>query len=155
MKNVWYYDYPVGTMGIAQENDVITHVFFKGLGNFDGFEVKETQLIKKTATEIKEYFAGKRKDFDIPLSLSGTDFQRSVWEALQTIPSGETRSYKDIAVQIGKPKACRAVGMANNKNPVAILVPCHRVIGQDGSMTGYAGGIDVKRYLLDVEKRNA
>jgi len=155
MKNVWYYDFPMGTMGIAQENDAITHISFKGLGNFDGYEIKETQLIKRTAMEIEEYFAGKRRSFDIPLSMSGTDFQRLVWKALQTIPFGETRSYKDIAIQIGNPKACRAVGMANNKNPVAIVVPCHRVIGQDGSMTGYAGGIDVKEYLLDVEKRNA
>ena len=141
-------------MGIAQENDAITHIFFKGLGNFKGFEIKETQLIKRMAEEIEEYFAGKRRSFDIPLSMSGTDFQRSVWKALQTIPFGETRSYKDIATQIGNPKACRAVGMANNKNPVAIVVPCHRVIGQDGSMTGYAGGISVKEYLLDVERRN-
>jgi len=155
MKNVWYYDFPTGTMGIAQENDAITHIFFKGLGNFEGFEIKETQLIKRMAEEIEEYFAGKRRSFDIPLSMSGTDFQRSVWKALQTIPFGETRSYKDIATQIGNPKACRAVGMANNRNPVAIVVPCHRVIGQDGSMTGYAGGISVKEYLLDVEKRNA
>jgi len=155
MKAVWYYDFPTGTMGIAQENDAITNIFFKGLGNFDGHEIMETQLIKRTATEIEEYFAGRRKSFDIPLSMSGTDFQRSVWKALQTIPFGETRSYKDIAVQIGNPKACRAVGMANNKNPVAIIVPCHRVIGHDGSMTGYAGGIDVKEYLLNVEKRNA
>ena len=141
-------------MGIAQENDAITHIFFKGLGNFEGFEIKETQLIKRMAEEIEEYFAGKRRSFDIPLSMSGTDFQRSVWKALQTIPFGETRSYKDIATQIGNPKACRAVGMANNRNPVAIVVPCHRVIGQDGSMTGYAGGISVKEYLLDVERRN-
>ena len=155
MKNVWYYDFPTGTMGIAQENDAITHIFFKDLGSFDGYEIKETQLIKRTAMEIEEYFAGKRRSFDIPLSMSGTDFQRLVWKALQTIPFGETRSYKDIAIQIGNPKACRAVGMANNKNPVAIVVPCHRVIGHDGSMTGYAGGINVKEYLLDVEKRNA
>ena len=88
----------------------------------------------------------------LPLHLGGTEFQATVWRALMTIPAGETRSYKDIALMVGNPGASRAVGMANNRNPVAIIVPCHRVIGQDGSLTGYAGGLAIKQYLLDHEK---
>jgi len=106
-----------------------------------------------TAMQLKEYFVGKRKKFDIPLNPQGTDFQRSVWKALQDIPYGKTRSYKQIAQAIGNPKACRAVGMANNKNPIWILIPCHRVIGTDGSLTGYGGGIEMKKKLLKLEKK--
>jgi methylated-DNA-[protein]-cysteine S-methyltransferase len=112
-------------------------------------------LLKKAATQFVEYFGGKRKAFDLPLTLQGTDFQISVWKALQSIPAGETRSYKDVAALIGNPKACRAVGMANNRNPIAIIVPCHRVIGADGSLTGYASGLPIKQQLLDLEKRFA
>ena len=94
---------------------------------------------------------GKRKVFDLPLSLKGTDFQKQVWQALRDIPYGETRSYKQIAVAIGNPKAVRAVGMANNRNPLLIVVPCHRVIGTDGKMVGYAAGVDKKEFLLRLE----
>ena len=142
-------------MGIAQDNYAISRVGFRGNDkkNFKGFTVAETPLIKKAAEQLAEYFDGKRTKFDLPLALKGTEFQLSVWQALQTIPFGETRSYGDIAVQVGNPRAPRAVGMANNRNPVAIIVPCHRVIGSDGSLTGYGGGLDVKHYLLDLEKR--
>ena len=115
------------------------------------FEIKETPLVKKTAAQLNEYFAGKRKVFDLPLKPEGTDFQRSVWQALLTIPFGETRSYREIAVQTGNPKACRAAGMANNRNPIVIIIPCHRVIGANGDLTGYGGGLDIKKYLLELE----
>ena len=113
---------------------------------------QETPVLKKTVEELKEYFAGERKNFDIPLAPVGTKFQNQVWAALCTIPYGETRSYKDIAVQIGNEKACRAVGMANNRNPIMIIIPCHRVIGANGKLVGYGGGLDVKEALLNLER---
>jgi len=154
MKNVWFYNYPIGTIGIAEEDGAISQVFFSDDKTLTGFEVTKTPLIEKAALQLKEYFDGKRQEFDLPLILHGTDFQISVWKALQSIPIGETRSYKDIAIMIGNPNACRAVGMANNRNPIAIIIPCHRVIGQNGNLTGYAGGIPVKQYLLALEKRH-
>lgn len=114
---------------------------------------KETSLIAEAVSQLSAYFEGRLKTFDLPLDMSGTPFRMKTWEALKTIPYGETRSYGDIARQIGQPKACRAVGMANHNNPVAIVVPCHRVIGSDGSLTGYGGGLPIKRQLLDLEKR--
>ncbi|MGO8985925.1 MAG: methylated-DNA--[protein]-cysteine S-methyltransferase [Terriglobales bacterium] len=102
--------------------------------------------------ELDEYFAGQRREFSLPLDLRGTEFQRKCWKALLEIPYGESRSYRDIAQAIGHPKAYRAVGMANNRNPVAIIVPCHRVIASSGSLCGYGGGLDIKRKLLDLEQ---
>jgi O-6-methylguanine DNA methyltransferase len=102
-------------------------------------------------TELEEYFAGKRREFSFPLDLRGTDFQQACWRALLAIPYGETRTYADIARAVGKPNAFRAVGMANNRNPIAIVVPCHRVIASDGTLCGYGGGLDVKRKLLELE----
>jgi len=103
--------------------------------------------------QLGEYFAGDRVDFDLELAPSGTPFQRGVWEALLEIPYGETASYGEIARRIGEPEAARAVGLANGRNPISIVVPCHRVVGADGSLTGYAGGIERKRFLLDLEAR--
>ena len=120
--------------------------------NVEGKRVQAgSPLLAKAFAELEEYFRGERRAFDLPLNLTGTEFQKKVWAALQGIPYGETRSYGEIAAQVGNPKASRAVGMANNKNPVAIVVPCHRVIGKNGSLTGYAGGIDVKKKLLELE----
>ncbi len=155
MKSVWYYDYPIGRIGIAEENGALCHVFLSGSKILTGFSTAQTPLIQEAARQLGEYFDGRRKEFDLPLSLHGTEFQQSVWEALQAIPVGETRSYKEIAVQIGNPRASRAVGTANNRNPVIIIIPCHRVVGQDGSLTGYVGGLPVKQYLLELEKRYA
>ena len=154
MKKVFYYDYPIGGIGIAEDNGAISRVGFLGNSkkDFNGFDAGETPLIKKAAAQLAEYFTGKRTEFDLPLAAAGTEFQRSVWRALQTIIFGETRSYGAIAALIGNPKACRAVGMANNRNPIVIIIPCHRVIGHDGSLTGYGGGLDIKQYLLDLEK---
>lgn len=153
MKSVFFYDYSIGTIGIAEDDGSISRVFFRGEKALAGFNVAETPLIKKAATQLSEYFEDKRKSFSLPLKLQGTDFQMSVWKALQTIPIGETRSYKEVAAMVGNPKASRAVGMANNRNPIIIIVPCHRVTGQDGSLTGYVGGIAAKQYLLELEKR--
>ena len=103
------------------------------------------------ASELEEYFAGKRREFTFPLDIRGTDFQQACWRALLAIPYGETRTYADIARAVDKPNAFRAVGMANNRNPIAIVVPCHRVIASDGTLCGYGGGLDVKRKLLELE----
>lgn len=112
------------------------------------------EFSRKIITQLDEYFCGKRKEFDIDIELEGTDFQKKVWKALQTIPYGQTRTYKEIAIQVGNEKASRAVGMANNKNSISIIVPCHRVIGSNGKLVGYAGGLDMKSYLLELEKNN-
>lgn len=116
---------------------------------------KKTDFTDKVYKELLEYFSGVRKSFDFEYMLVGTEFQIKVWEALCDIPYGETRSYKDIAKAVGSPKAYRAVGMANNKNPITFAVPCHRVIGSSGKLVGYAGGIEMKKTLLDMEKNNS
>jgi methylated-DNA-[protein]-cysteine S-methyltransferase len=112
----------------------------------------ETALIKEAHRQLCEYLKGERKTFHLPLAPKGTDFQKRVWKALMEIPYGETRSYKQIAVAIGNPKAVRAVGLANNRNPLLIVVPCHRVIGADGKLVGYGAGIEKKEFLLRLEK---
>lgn len=114
------------------------------------FEDSPRQMLAYV-NELKEYFASKRREFTFPLDLRGTDFQLACWRALLAIPYGETRTYADIAGAVGKPHAFRAVGMANNRNPIAIVVPCHRVIASDGTLCGYGGGLDVKRRLLELE----
>ncbi len=116
--------------------------------------IKLTPLLADAARQLDEYFAGARKEFDIPLLLHGSPFQLKVWKALQAIPYGEVVTYKDIANSIGNPKAVRAVGMANHCNPIAVIVPCHRVVGVGGKLVGYAGGVDIKRYLLNLEDQN-
>jgi len=153
MKSIWFYEYPVGTIGIEEESGAISQVFFASDKSLADIKAEETPLIQKAAEQLFEYFDGKRKVFNLPLTLQGTDFQKSVWQALLSIPYGETCSYKDIAMVVGNPKASRAVGMANNRNPIAIIVPCHRVIGQNGSLIGYGGGLSTKQYLLDLERR--
>ena len=110
-------------------------------------------ILLQTERQLVEYFAGKRTAFTIDLDMTGTQFQKKVWEALLTIPFGETRSYADIARQVGNPKAARAVGAANGRNPISIITPCHRAIASDGSLTGFAGGLDAKQYLLTLERR--
>ncbi|MDR2741256.1 MAG: methylated-DNA--[protein]-cysteine S-methyltransferase [Treponema sp.] len=153
MKNQFFYEFPVGALGIAEEDGAITGVFFGRDKILPGFAVAGTPLIEKAAAQLAEYFDGRRRSFDLPLAPGGTDFQVAVWDALLTIPAGETRSYQEIARRIGRPKAVRAVGMANHRNPVVIIVPCHRVIGKDGGLTGYGGGLPLKQYLLDLERR--
>lgn len=115
-------------------------------------EYKETTVLLETKKQLEEYFKGERKVFDLPIYMKGTPFQQKVWNALCEIPYGEIRSYKEIAVSINHPKAYRAVGMANNKNPIMIIVPCHRVCGSSGKLVGYAGGLEAKEKLLSLEK---
>jgi len=154
MKKYCVYHYKFCNLYIAEEDGAVCFVSF-GAGKIpEDFEKSETPLIKKTAKQFDEYFNKDRKNFDLPLVLHGTDFQVKVWKSLQKIPYGQTRSYGELAAVIGNPKACRAVGMANNRNPIAIIVPCHRVIGHDGSLTGYGGGLDIKQKLLYLEDTN-
>jgi methylated-DNA-[protein]-cysteine S-methyltransferase len=112
-------------------------------------------MLARTEPQLQEYFAGERKSFSVPLDIRGTPFQKSVWQALQAIPFGETRTYGDLAKQLGNPTATRAVGAANGRNPVSIVVPCHRVIGASGKLTGFAGGLAAKAYLLGLEGRRS
>ena len=114
---------------------------------------QDGELFAEVSQQLKQYFAGERTDFDLRLALRGTPFQQRVWAALQDIPYGQTVSYGQLADQIGQPSASRAVGLANGKNPIGIIVPCHRVVGADGSLTGYGGGIERKQYLLAHERR--
>lgn len=155
MKTIFSYETEIGKITIAENGTAITNIYFKDEVIPKDIEVKETTLINKAATEIIEYLEGKRKTFDLPLTPEGTEFQQKVWNALKEIPYGETRSYKEMAEAIGNPKACRAVGMANNKNPIMLFIPCHRVIGANGSLVGYAGGLDIKEKLLNMEKTHA
>lgn len=114
--------------------------------------LQTTELLSMATIQLDEYFQGKRTTFSLPFKLTGAPFQLAVWKELQNIPYGQTTSYKEIAQKINKPKACRAVGMANNKNPLPIIIPCHRVIGSNGKLIGYAGGLKLKNYLLELEK---
>ena len=139
-------DTPVGKMFLVSDGENITELKFGSCEK----DAPDAVLLKAKA-ELDEYFAGERKDFTVPLSPVGTPFQQSVWNALREISYGETATYGEIAKRIGNEKACRAVGMANNRNPIAIIVPCHRVIGAGGSLTGYAGGLDKKEFLLELE----
>ncbi len=117
------------------------------------FEIGSSPVISRTIEQLNEYFAGKRQKFTIPLQLAGTDFQKAVWQELMEIPYGKTISYSELANKTGDPKAVRAVANANKNNAISILVPCHRVIGKDGSLTGYGGGMAAKQYLIELEKR--
>lgn len=138
------------TVTIVCDDEALLRVDF-GKKEPEGAIRKRTELTEKTKEQLKEYLNGTRRVFDLPLKPEGTEFQKKVWAALLTIPYGETRSYRDIAVQIANPKACRAVGMANNRNPIPVIIPCHRVIGAGQSLVGYGGGLDIKVKLLELE----
>lgn len=147
-----YYDSPAGCLEIVQEGDAICRISFGSAAGEEKTRQEATALLMEARSQLEEYFAGKRREFALPLALKGTEFQLRVWDCLQQIPYGETRSYGEIARMAGNPKACRAVGMANNRNPVSIVVPCHRVIGANGSMVGYGGGLSLKKKLLLLEQ---
>lgn len=153
------YDFEIGRILIVENENYIIKVEFLNdknqlLNKKYGTE-NETLIIKKTKLELMEYFEMKRKIFDIPIKLDGTEFQVKVWKELLKLPYGETCSYLDIAKKIGNPNASRAVGMANNKNKIQIIIPCHRVIGSNKKLIGYAGGIKIKEKLLKLEKDNS
>ena len=147
-------DSPVGKLTLAGKDGRLMHLRMVDQTyepSHDDWE-PDDEAFPEAVGQLEAYFTGERTEFDLPLHLVGTAFQRQVWEALLTIPYGETRSYGEIARQIGSPSAFRAVGLANGHNPIGIIVPCHRVIGSNGSLTGYGGGLDRKRALLELEK---
>lgn len=154
MKSVFFYQTAIGRLGIVENGTAITDVYISEKKLSDDSCVVETELLKEAGRQLQEYFAGQRQSFDLPLAPQGTEFQQKVWEILKTIPYGETRSYKQVAEAIQQPNASRAVGMANNKNPIPIVIPCHRVIGSNGALIGYAGGLERKKRLLQLEKEN-
>lgn len=154
-----YYQYfktPLGFMKSIGDSKYLISLEFASdelsLSDKDGMINSENAILKQTKEELKAYFQGNLYNFTVPYSFHGTDFQKKVWSALADIPYGETISYEELATRIGNPKACRAVGQTNNKNPIAIIVPCHRVVGKNGKLVGYGGGIDKKEWLLSLEK---
>ena len=144
------FDTPVGQMALAGEGDAISRLYLPGLP-LPRLASRESPLLARGREELLEYQAGARRDFDLPLAPQGTPFQQRVWAALREIPYGQTRSYRELALAARSPRGYRAVGMANHRNPISILIPCHRVVGADGSLTGYAGGLELKRKLLELE----
>ena len=146
-------DSPVGKLRLVAEDGFLTELRFGGEpAVFMGTD-EENQLLDEVERQLDEYFSGRRREFDLPIRMKGTAFQLEDWEALKSIPYGETVSYGEIARRIGRPKASRAVGMANHSNPISIIVPCHRVIGKNGKLTGYGGGLNVKQMLLELEQK--
>ncbi len=153
MKIFYYYWFDgVGRLCVGDEDGKLTDLHFEN-SSFTcvDFKISETPLHCEVQRQLQEYFAGERRKFDLPLSPEGTDFQLRCWNALLQVPYGETRSYGDIARFVGSPKGFRAVGMANNRNPIAIIIPCHRIIGCDGRLVGFGGGLAVKKFLLELE----
>ncbi len=153
------YDSPVGDLSIVCSDHGLVALLWPGEirvplpGVASRVDRDSHPILATTCQQLDEYFSGQRTSFDVPLSPSGTEFQLEAWQALRAIPYGETRSYAEQATTIGRPKAVRAVGAANGRNPISIIVPCHRVIGSNGSLTGFGGGLDAKTFLLEHERR--
>ena len=154
-----YMDSPVGQLQLVADADALVAILWDNeqpnrVKLADLTEDQNHAILLQTRQQLHEYFEGQRRHFDLPLAFSGTEFQKKVWQALLDIPYGETRSYKQIAEQVGNVKAVRAVGAANGKNPISIVAPCHRVIGASGKLVGFAGGLDKKEILLQIEHGN-
>ena len=143
----------IGNIEIEEKEGNIVRIGFTEEANPADEKNVTSPILREAIQQLQEYFAGQRKEFDLPIKMQGTEFQKKVWQALQEIPYGEVSSYGKLAEKIGNAKACRAVGMANHRNPIAIVVPCHRVIGSNGKVVGYAGGLDKKEWLLEMEKK--
>lgn len=151
MYHVYYYSFPIGKLGIVDNTKSIIAITLASELEKYHFAIEETALIKEAYRQLFDYFLGNKKNFDLPLDPQGTPFQKKCWDVLKTIPYGTTWTYKQLAKAIGNEKACRAVGNANNKNPIMIVIPCHRVIGSNGKLIGYRGGITMKETLLQLE----
>ena len=149
MEKIYFYDTPVGKLIIGEENGYITRITWKQLPKT--YLTEETALIRRCKEQLEEYFKGERKVFDLPLAPKGTAFQQKVWKALLDIPYGETVTYGDVAKKLGS--SARAVGSAVGRNPISLILPCHRVVGAKKQLTGYAGGLERKQYLLALEKK--
>ncbi|MDW2800797.1 methylated-DNA--[protein]-cysteine S-methyltransferase [Clostridium boliviensis] len=153
MKNTAMFQTILGKVVISEQDGAITELFFAKDTQYIGNN-RITPLLKEAEKQLLEYFSGTRRTFDLKLAAKGTEFQKTVWNTLQEIEYGETRSYKQVAEMIGRPEASRAVGMANSKNPILIITPCHRIIGSDGKLVGYAGGLEIKKNLLEMENNH-
>lgn len=149
---IFFYESEVGRIAIAEKDGKITNVYIADDEWPQDVQLCETPLLKEAVRQLESYFAGELTEFTLPMEPSGTVFMKKVWSALCEIPYGKTATYGEIAEKVGVPKGARAVGLANNRNPIPIFIPCHRVIGADGSLTGYAGGLEMKKRLLDLEK---
>lgn len=149
--NFQYLDSPIGTLRLVSTGTVMLRIEFEGQHHDDVGRERSDAVLATCVAQLDDYFALRRRRFELPLGAGGTTFQQSVWRALAEIPYGELRSYRDIAQSIGNPAAVRAVGAANGRNPLPIVVPCHRVIGSNGTLTGFAGGLETKKYLLHLE----
>ena len=144
-----FYESPIGVLKVVVDDENLLEIrLVDKIGSSN-----PNVMTNKVIDQLKEYFLGKRTSFDIPIKLDGSEYQKQVWQGLIAIPYGETRTYEELAEAIGNPKSCRAVGNANNKNKILIVVPCHRVIGKNGTLTGFAAGLGAKEYLLNLEKR--
>jgi methylated-DNA-[protein]-cysteine S-methyltransferase len=144
---------PIGPLTLFATGDALVGLYMGEHGSAPPEATeRSTPLLERAGAQLDEYFAGRRRDFDLPLAPAGTEFQRQVWAVLRTIPFGTTWSYAEVARRIGRPRAVRAVGAANGQNPIGIVIPCHRVVGSDGSLTGYGGGLPRKRWLLAHER---
>ena len=152
MKKLLVMDAPIGKLTLIEENKELICLDF-GEAIIKDIPREETEFLKEVKNQLAEYFEGRRQSFDVNLNPKGTEFQKKVWNNLLTIPYGETASYKKIAILSGNEKASRAVGMANNRNPIPIIIPCHRVVGSTGKMVGYGGGLEIKEYLLELEEK--
>ena len=158
MENSYSFQSPIGFLTICEQDNQLIRLYLdnqdRGILQSRNFEY-HSDFLHEVYHQLNEYFAGKRKIFDLPVDGKGTAFQKAVWRELQKIPYGETRSYEDIAVAIGNKKAVRAIGQANGRNPIMIVVPCHRVIRKNGDISGFACGVETKRYLLNLERENS
>jgi len=154
MKNIFFYQTDIGKIGIAENGSAITNLYFQGEHTPQDAVVYETELLKEAGEQLQSYLSGRRKDFTLPLAPAGTEFMLRVLESLCAIPYSETRSYQEIAQGLGNKKASRAVGLACNRNPIPIFIPCHRVIAANGKLNGYKGGLQIKAHLLELEKQH-
>ena len=152
MTDSYTFNTPIGFLTIREEEKKLTKLFWEANSVQTMKNELHSDFLYEVYTQVNEYLTGRRKQFDVPLKYQGTQFQQSVWQELQKIPYGETRSYQEIAAVIGNEKAVRAVGQANNKNPILLIIPCHREIHKSGDISGFACGVEVKRYLLELEK---
>ena len=144
-------DFPFGRFGVEEKEGAVTHLYLNPAGAVLPAEERETPLLAEAMRQLAEYFAGERREFELPLAPEGTPFMRRVWAELVKVPYGAIATYGEIAERIGNPGGSRAVGLANNRNPIAIIIPCHRIIGSSGKLVGYAGGVELKERLLAME----
>jgi methylated-DNA-[protein]-cysteine S-methyltransferase len=155
MQTIYFYQTSIGNLGIVADENAITRLYFDGETQAGAYPLLQTQLLQAAGEELQAYLAGRLKHFTLPLAPVGAAYMQRAWSALRAIPYGETRSYQGIAASLGNPLAARAVGLANNKNPIPIFIPCHRVIGKNGKLVGFRGGLAVKEHLLALERQHA